>query len=327
MAAQRREDISVAFRNSSYPTPYGDNTIPGDHPGCRHKRLGRQYAPLPINKSSLTTDLHVPGCGLGRHGPVLPADINNHIQQTLLIRDTHNSNYVLDSERGGKRHFAEQRGSEQPWSPSLRRLVPIMSGDVPLLPQRRAIGVYNPTMPGPELKKSLEQREREVARQQVGKAHVNRPPDHHPLDLFSFYVTTDSARLPSQDDTPAAAAIPPMDVSPAPASQDLEGGENVMLRLLPQMSLCSSPVWRLHHHLLTRVGCVVRTWAHAVHLLKLQIGGKDLQLVKCVDRQRQPRLGWKISALCSFYPSYEYLKWGHRYSHTHTHTRKVASYY
>ncbi|RNF19058.1 hypothetical protein TcG_04418 [Trypanosoma cruzi] len=223
MAAQRREDISVAFRNSSYPTPYGDNTIPGDHPGCRHKRLGRQYAPLPINKSSLTTDLHVPGCGLGRHGPVLPADINNHIQQTLLIRDTHNSNYVLDSERGGKRHFAEQRGSEQPWSPSLRRLVPIMSGDVPLLPQRRAIGVYNPTMPGPELKKSLEQREREVARQQVGKAHVNRPPDHHPLDLVSFYVATDSARLPSQDDTPAAAASPPMDVSPAPASQDLEG--------------------------------------------------------------------------------------------------------
>ncbi|EAN92171.1 hypothetical protein C3747_48g142 [Trypanosoma cruzi] len=223
MAAQRREDISVAFGNSSYPTPYGDNTIPGDHPGCRHKRLGRQYAPLPINKSSLTTDLHVPGCGLGRHGPVLPADINNHIQHTLLIRDTHNSNYVLDSERGGKRHFAEQRGSEQPWSPSLRRLVPIMSGDAPLLPQRRAIGVYNPTMPGPELKKSLEQREREAARQQVGKAHVNRPPDHHPLDLVFFYVPTDSARLPSQDDNPAAAASPPMDASPAPALQDLEG--------------------------------------------------------------------------------------------------------
>ncbi|EKF37620.1 hypothetical protein MOQ_002186 [Trypanosoma cruzi marinkellei] len=225
MAAQPREDISVAFRNSSYPTPYGDNTIPGDHPGCRYKRLGRQYAPLPINKSSLMTDLHVPGCELGRHGPVLPADINNHVQHTLLLRDSHNSNYVLDSERGGKRHFEEQRGSEQAWSPSLRRLGPITLGDVPLLPQRRAIGVYNPTMPGPELKQALEQREREAARQQAGKSHVYRPPDHHPLDLGFFYVPSDSVRLSSQEDVPAAAAIPPMDASSAPASQDLEGGK------------------------------------------------------------------------------------------------------
>ncbi|ESL08850.1 hypothetical protein TRSC58_03441 [Trypanosoma rangeli SC58] len=221
MPPQERDDISIAFRNSAYATPYGDNTIPGNHPGCRHEHLGRQYAPQPINKSSLMTDLHVPGCGLGRHGPVLPADINNHVRYTLLQRDNHNSNYVLDSERGGKRHYEEERAAEKVWLPSLRQLGPPIPEALLRPPQRRAFGVYNHVVAGPGLKAMMERRDREAARERIGKAHVCGVPDHRPTDLGLYHLLCSTTPPSTHGD--AAAAAPPVEASSSSASRPVEG--------------------------------------------------------------------------------------------------------
>ncbi|RNF04551.1 hypothetical protein TraAM80_05149 [Trypanosoma rangeli] len=220
MPPQKRDDITTAFCNSAYATPYGDNTIPGNHPGCRRKHLGRQYAPQPINKSSLMTDLHVPGCGLGRHGPVLPADINNHVRYTLLQRDNHNSNYVLDTERGGKRHFEEERAAEKVWLPSLRQLDPPIPEALLRPRQRRGLGVYNHVVCGPGLKAMMERRDREAARERIGKAHVCGMPDHRPTDLGLYHLLCSGEPPSTHGD--AAAAAPPVEASSSSASRPVE---------------------------------------------------------------------------------------------------------
>ncbi|RNF13313.1 uncharacterized protein Tco025E_06343 [Trypanosoma conorhini] len=234
MPPQHRDDISFAFCNSAYPTPYGDNTIPGNHPGVSYKHLGRQYAPQPINKSSLTTALQVPGCGLGRHGPVLPADINNHVRYTLLQRDNHNSNYVLDSERGGKRHFEEERAAEKPWLPSLRQLGPPTSVASLRAPQRRALGVYNHLVPGTELRAMMERRDREAARERTGRAHVCGVPDHHPIDLGLCHLLSGSTPPSIHGDAAAApAAAPKVEVPSGSASRPAEETKSPLEGPLP----------------------------------------------------------------------------------------------
>ncbi|KAH9600124.1 hypothetical protein LSM04_003292 [Trypanosoma melophagium] len=169
------KDISIAFKNSAYATPYGDNTIPGNRPGHCCMRLGRDFAPDPITKSSLATDLHVPGNGLGPFGHVYSTDLNN-VQHALCLRGVEGDNYVLDSMHGGRRHFDEPRGYEAAWIPSMRQLSPPMPEALWRSPRRRGHGVFNPTM------YSVEARDTALL-QGKGKAVVPRPPDHTVLEL------------------------------------------------------------------------------------------------------------------------------------------------
>ncbi|ORC86111.1 uncharacterized protein TM35_000301510 [Trypanosoma theileri] len=169
------QDMSIAFKNSNYATPYGDNTIPGNHPGHRSLRLGRDYAPDPITKSSLANDLHVPGNGLGPSGHVYPNDLNN-VQHTLCLRGVEGGNYVLDSANGGRRHFDELRGYESEWTPSLRQLSPPVPESLARGQRRRGFGRFNPAVGGVEGKNVSSEFHK-------GKAIVPRPPDHDVVDL------------------------------------------------------------------------------------------------------------------------------------------------
>ncbi|CBH17343.1 uncharacterized protein TEOVI_000779700 [Trypanosoma equiperdum] len=181
-----RDNISIAFHKSEYATPYGDNTIPGNHPGYRHKRLGRQYAPDPVNRDSLRVDFYAPGNGVRLVNALAPSDFNS-MQNLLLARDARNNNYVLDSVRGGRRHFCETRGAEERHLRMRRALNSPTSGRAELVPSCRAPGMYNYERGGPLVQAMLQNRERQKMLQEAGKAMVAGPPNHNPLYLgFMF---------------------------------------------------------------------------------------------------------------------------------------------
>ncbi|CCW66804.1 unnamed protein product [Phytomonas sp. Hart1] len=56
-----RDDISIAFTKSNYYPPYGDQEIPGSRPADLRaffgRKLGRRYAPVPLNAGCLNNAL------------------------------------------------------------------------------------------------------------------------------------------------------------------------------------------------------------------------------------------------------------------------------
>nr|CCC95000.1 conserved hypothetical protein [Trypanosoma congolense IL3000] len=213
-----RENISIAFHMSNYATPYGDSQIPGNHPGHRLKRLGRQFAPDPINGDALRSDLHAIDTGICQYRQVAQTDQNN-VKNLMLSRGAHNPNYVLDSVRGGRRHFGELRGKEQ-HACGRRALGPPPGAEASVAVCGRAPGVYNYNRNGALVDAMFEGRERRSRLEKAGKAMVGRPLDHNPLYLGFFYAPsgepTHKTRAASET-APPAEPTPPAEVVCTPA--------------------------------------------------------------------------------------------------------------
>lgn len=177
----KRDDISIAFTQSHYPTPYTDHAIPGSTPGHRLLRLGRQYQPEDILYNHLSHALIAHGDG--SNSTATPWEGNaDHPNPP-------GGNYILHTKNGGKRHYDEPSGrfSEQPWQPSKRMIAPLQEEERCVVPQRRGRGVYN-TDDGyihPDAEEARRQREwaEQRRREHGGKARVDGPPDHTLTEL------------------------------------------------------------------------------------------------------------------------------------------------
>ncbi|KAG8348442.1 hypothetical protein ERJ75_000998400 [Trypanosoma vivax] len=217
-----RDDISIVFHRSEYPTAYGDNSIPGNHPGHRHKRMGRRFAPEPLTKSALCVDLYIHDNTLGRFGTSTAMDVNNTLRNTLLPRDVHNGHYVLDSVRGGRRHFCEERGHEPIRLRGQRRLEPPPS-ETALPRSCRAPGIYNYNKPNAQVIEAMNVREREQRLRDSRKAMVMRPADHHPFAL-GFYQCCETLAPPAELETTSPTKVTAKVVLPnlAPEQGEVE---------------------------------------------------------------------------------------------------------
>lgn len=175
-----RDDISIAFSRSNYATPYNDQSIPGSKPGHRLRRLGRQHQPDEVLYNHLSHALIAYGDPTARSttdAPPMPPSLN----------------FILNTKHGGKRHFDEPRcPTMQPWVPSKRVLLPLRQEDRIFIPDCKARGIYNleDRYRHPDADDALRQRERQAARQQMGRALVPKPFDHSPVDLGMWYVAT-----------------------------------------------------------------------------------------------------------------------------------------
>ncbi|KPI88661.1 hypothetical protein ABL78_2265 [Leptomonas seymouri] len=179
-----RDNISIAFTQSQYPTPYTDQTIPGSTPGHRLLHLGRQHQPADVLYNHLSHALIAHGdCSSLGVGSSMPWEGNADNPSPP------GGNYILHSKNGGKRHYDELSGmfSERPWQPSKRVIEPLREDERRLVPSRRGRGVYNlaDCLIHPDAEVAEQQRAQAEKREleHFGRAHVCGPPDHTLAEL------------------------------------------------------------------------------------------------------------------------------------------------
>jgi hypothetical protein len=218
--SNQRDNISIAFTDSQYPTPYTDQTIPGSTPGHRELRLGRQHQPPDITYNHLSHALVAHGDG--QSCTAEPWEGNAHHPCPP------GGNYVLHTKNGGKRHYDEASGmlSEQPWKPSKRLVFPLQEDERRVVPHRRGRGVYN-TDDGfihPDAEEAQRQREwtEERLREHGGKARVSGPPDHTLEDLGMVHQPRRQQRQQQQPLASEAAPVKRSGSSSPP--DDANGG-------------------------------------------------------------------------------------------------------
>ncbi|EPY28728.1 hypothetical protein AGDE_10312 [Angomonas deanei] len=189
MAHAPRDNISVAFSQSQYPTPYGDNTIPGNHPGVRQRHMGRAAAPYP--DTSLNTALEVRPYPYDPHAVKEEAVLREHLQEIRERGDMNHSKepsyggrYILNSTNGGRRHYNEERSGEQVWAPSKAYVPPPGQDKEERLP-RKGKGVYNYGKSDDQLTQQAQTalQRREERTQNTGRQYVVPPPDHNRVQL------------------------------------------------------------------------------------------------------------------------------------------------
>ncbi|CCW61863.1 unnamed protein product [Phytomonas sp. EM1] len=134
-----RDDISIAFTKSNYYPPYGDQEIPGSRPADLRsffgRKLGRRYAPAPLNSGCLNNALIATGALTPLHPipavpevlrkpqrafspelhdpPRQPKEDSIHIEtQGIAAKLTGERpcllgvpNFIFNTRNGGRRHF------------------------------------------------------------------------------------------------------------------------------------------------------------------------------------------------------------------------------
>ncbi|EPY23206.1 hypothetical protein STCU_07820 [Strigomonas culicis] len=117
-AAGPRDTIQLAFKDSQYATPYTDHSIPGDHPMKlpQHEHLGRDHAPAPVTASHMYNNMEV-----------MSKEVLQQQQQPSGTRvraagnaseataPSYGCGYILNTNHNGRRHYDEERGTEEPW--------------------------------------------------------------------------------------------------------------------------------------------------------------------------------------------------------------------